>query len=337
MRGAGVRVDRDDRVAGAVRGSAYGDAWGYVTEFSDVATLAARFGARGPEFPDPAVVSDDTQMALAVVAALDDPAGLVEGVVAAFDRWLDDPDNDRAPGTTCLTALRSLRGRPVVDWPHTTVATSKGCGTVMRVPWLGLLPWSDPELLQASALQAAVTHGHPTGVVAAVVTAFVARDLAAGAGLADLLARTLTRCEELGRTPDLQFLAGLPERVSGSAPAYWRRGIEETTAAVRRAHDAAAGFATDPWAVDPCELAGQGWIAEEALATALLVTQTFAADPVEGLRRAVVTAGDSDSLATLVGAFAGTALGDVWPVAWFDRLEPRYRAELTAAVARLAR
>jgi len=320
-------------VIGAVLGSAYGDAWGYVTEFSSVEQITSRWGARGPEFPDPAVVSDDTQMAIAVVTALDHPDGFEHGVVAEFLRWLDDPDNDRAPGTTCLSALRGLKGRVVTDWPATTVAGSKGCGTVMRVPWLGLLPWSEDELVQAAMLQAAVTHGHPTGVVASVLTALITRDLRAGA-VADLAEITTKRCADLETAPDLSILRGLPARVSGTAQDYWHQGVVETSAAVRRFTDALPGFAKDPWAIDPCTLTGEGWIAEEALATALLVTAAVE-DPVEVLRRAVVTAGDSDSLATLVGAFAGAALGDVWPPEWADRLEPRYRAELGAVAEKL--
>ena len=56
---------------------------------------------------------------------------------------------------------------------------------------------------------------------------------------------------------------------------------------------------------DPCSQTGGGWIAEEAFATALLCFFMFPDDPVTVLRRAVVTSGDSDSIACIAGAFAG--------------------------------
>ena len=67
---------------------------------------------------------------------------------------------------------------------------------------------------------------------------------------------------------------------------------------------------------------GDGWIAEEALATALLCALRHADDPVGGLARAATTAGDSDSIACLTGAFLGAAYGmSAWPAAWAGRVE----------------
>ena len=76
-------------------------------------------------------------------------------------------------------------------------------------------------------------------------------------------------------------------------------------------------------------LTGEGWIAEEALATALLCFLLFVDEPVTALRRAACTAGDSDSIACLAGAFAGAYTGaDAWPTEWADRIE--YRGEVVA-------
>ncbi|WP_167353791.1 ADP-ribosylglycohydrolase family protein, partial [Streptomyces hirsutus] len=80
---------------------------------------------------------------------------------------------------------------------------------------------------------------------------------------------------------------------------------------------------------DPCLATGEGWIAEEALATGLLCFLLFVDEPLTALRRAACTSGDSDSIACLAGAFAGAHLGaDAWPDAWADRIE--YRDELLA-------
>ncbi|MET8466997.1 ADP-ribosylglycohydrolase family protein, partial [Micromonospora zamorensis] len=45
-------------------------------------------------------------------------------------------------------------------------------------------------------------------------------------------------------------------------------------------------------------------------------------DPVAALARGATTAGDSDSIAALAGAFVGAAVGmSAWPSGWADRIE----------------
>ena len=73
---------------------------------------------------------------------------------------------------------------------------------------------------------------------------------------------------------------------------------------------------------DPCLVTGAGWIAEEALATALLCAVRHAGDPVTALARAATTSGDSDSIACLTGAVLGASHGmTAWPPEWAGRIE----------------
>jgi ADP-ribosylglycohydrolase len=75
---------------------------------------------------------------------------------------------------------------------------------------------------------------------------------------------------------------------------------------------------------DPCLATRAGWIAEEALATGLLCFLMFPDNPVAAIRRAAVTSGDSDSIACLTGAFAGSHSGlSAWPANWIERIEYR--------------
>ena len=72
---------------------------------------------------------------------------------------------------------------------------------------------------------------------------------------------------------------------------------------------------------------GEGWVAEEALASGLLCFLLTPENPVETLRRAAVTRGDSDSIACLAGAFAGAHLGiGAFPAQWKGQIE--YSSEL---------
>jgi ADP-ribosylglycohydrolase len=138
---------REDSVAGCLFGLALGDALGAPTEFLPVAEILARWPPAGPSEPpsDPFRVTDDTQMALAVGEALAQAVGMrdlspqtLETLLrAAFVEWLNSPDNNRAPGMTCLRACEALEaGGP---WLGATVKGSKGCGANMRVAAVGLL------------------------------------------------------------------------------------------------------------------------------------------------------------------------------------------------------
>ncbi|WP_338815415.1 ADP-ribosylglycohydrolase family protein [Bernardetia sp. Wsw4-3y2] len=78
---------------------------------------------------------------------------------------------------------------------------------------------------------------------------------------------------------------------------------------------------------DPCEYTGEGWIAEESLATGLLCFLLFPNDSVKALIRAVNTKGDSDSIACVTGALAGARNGiSSFPSNWVERIE--YQKEL---------
>lgn len=72
-RGEGVT-----RASGCLFGLAYGDALGKPTEFRTVAEIRDRYGSGGPRDleGDPALVTDDTQMTLAVGWALVDASSL---------------------------------------------------------------------------------------------------------------------------------------------------------------------------------------------------------------------------------------------------------------------
>ena len=98
----------------------------------------------------------------------------------------------RAPGATCLAALRAATG---LGQPPVAHNDSKGCGGVMRVAPVGLfagLVGNDDAVFGLATDAAALTHGHPSGFLAAgflavaiaVCCALAARDFADGACLA---------------------------------------------------------------------------------------------------------------------------------------------------------
>lgn len=327
-------INRSKQAAsGCLFGLALGDALAAPTEFLSVADILDRFPPNGPQAPegDPALVTDDTQMALAVGEALAGAsrpytAATREGPLrAAFVAWMVHPDNTRAPGTTCLRACASLRqGMP---WQQATIPGSKGCGANMRVAPVGLLPGvSAPERAALAQFQAALTHGHPTALAASDLTAFAIADLAAGEEPAGLPRRLRGYADSQREVYHRDWLGPLWERPGLDAPeAFIARGWDECREALDRLDAALAAPNRD---ADPCRATGDGWVAEEALATGLLCFLLFPSDPVAVLRRAAVTRGDSDSIACLAGAFAGARHGlSAWPDDWLRRIE--YRDRLT--------
>ncbi|MFK0120648.1 ADP-ribosylglycohydrolase family protein [Streptomyces sp. NPDC090994] len=321
---------------GALTGLALGDALGFPTEFSDVPAILAKCGPwREMALPTPAYVTDDTQMTLALARGLRtatdrgvlEPEGMAEAVREEFIAWNRSPENNRAPGTTCLRACELLedRGR---RWQDASQIHSKGCGADMRVAPLGLLPGlSDEQRAGAAQLQAALTHGHPTALAASDLTAHAVRLLATGAeptGLVGLLRsyalHQRTRYHE-------RWLGDLWTRAHDAGPQeFIARGWDECLAVLDRLRGAVRTVSPE---TDPCLATGAGWIAEEALATGLLCFLLFPGDPLTALRRAACTSGDSDSIACLAGAFAGAHLGaGAWPQEWADRIE--YRSDLVA-------
>ncbi len=315
-------------------GLAYGDAMGAPTEFLNMKQIHRRFGEHGPAGldGDPALVTDDTQMAIAVglglLDALANPPFTPDLVTPMWRRrfvdWLNSPDNDRAPGNTCLNACRGLAaGRP---WAEATVSGSKGCGANMRVAPVGLAPgMSDETRAGASQLQAALTHGHPTGLAASELTAFAVRWLADGTAPSDLPAALRARCHDQRAVYHERWLGTLWQRPGMDTPeTFIARGWDECLDVLDRLDEAVARADR---ASDPCAATGAGWVAEEALATGLLCFLLFPDDPVGAIRRGAASSGDSDSIACLAGAFAGAHLGmDAWPDEWSRRIE--YAADL---------
>ncbi|MFH9007925.1 ADP-ribosylglycohydrolase family protein [Streptomyces afghaniensis] len=319
---------------GALTGLALGDALGYPTEFSDVARIVARFGPwRRLALPEPALVTDDTQMTLAlgrgIRTAMDrgvlEPEGMADAVRREFIAWNRSPENNRAPGNTCLRACALLEhaNRP---WQDASQIHSKGCGANMRVAPLGLVPGlSDEQRAGAAQLQSALTHGHPTALAASDLTAHAVRLLAQGAEPAGLIGLLRSYALDNRSHYHERWLGDLWRRAQDPSPELFiARGWDECLAILDRLQHAVGTVSPE---ADPCLATGEGWIAEEALATGLLCFLLFPDEPLTALRRAACTAGDSDSIACLAGAFAGAHLGaEAWPDEWADRIE--YRSDL---------
>jgi ADP-ribosylglycohydrolase len=316
-----------ENIQGCLFGMALGDALGAETEFLNIKGILERFPPYGPQAPEgnPARVTDDTQMALAVGEALAaaarpfTPANLEVEFRRTFLDWYDDPENNRAPGNTCLAACEELlEGK---TWVQASQISSKGNGANMRVSPVGVLNVDAATRAGIAQFQAGYTHGHPTGLAAADLTAFVIADLGNGGDAATLVERVRHYAQSQREIYHEDWLGNLWERayMMRTPQEYIAHGWNECLAVIDRLTDALVNVDRN---ADPCSLTGAGWIAEEAFATALLCFLMFPDDPVMVIRRAAVSSGDSDSIGCIAGAFAGASHGiNAWPADWVERIE----------------
>jgi ADP-ribosylglycohydrolase len=323
-----------DKIAGSLFGMAFGDALAAPNEFiKDVAEIERLYGKGGRSEPPGTVfrVTDDTQMAIAVGEALlgtkrpYSAETLEKTLREAFITWANSPDNTRAPGMTCMFATNRLEaGEP---WYQASVVHSKGCGANMRVAPVGVLLELDASTRAAIAqFQAAMTHGHPTALAASDLTAFVVSELVTGCVPNQLMPRVRQYAEAQSQVYHDDWLGKLWKQSGASSPTeYIERGWVDCLDVIGKLEAASVYGDCES---DPCQLTGEGWVAEECFATGLLCFLLFPNDPVEAIRRAAVTSGDSDSIACLTGAFAGAYKGVTdWPTEWVERIEYRDRLE----------
>jgi ADP-ribosylglycohydrolase len=317
-------VTTAERFEGCYFGLAVGDALGYLTEFLSFEEIKKKFGAHGiiDLLGNPALHSDDTQMSLALSAALLRTEGksldsFMKGLSEEFLIWFRSPQNDRAPGNTSTKACQKLEAG--ADWRDSGISSSKGCGANMRVAPIGLLYSRQPGPLRLmSRASAVITHRHPAALVAAEVTAFCVAWASQGVSPADYLDRIAalkrTSCESWH-----EALGGV-WAVSHSDPrSYLEEGWRQLLLALDRVPQA-----LEQKPADVCSVVGGGWVAEEALACALACVLDNPADFASIVRRGANSSGDSDSIASIAGAIAGAFLGvESIPKEWRKRIESR--------------
>lgn len=315
-------MESESQMRSVLLGVAYGDAFGYPLENYRYSQLTAK----RCEPPLKLIVSDDTQMTLCLVDALDGRTGrdeIQQAVIAGWIRWFYDPDA-RGWGQTTITAINRLdNGLP---WYEATVPDSEACGAVMRVAGCAWLP--EGVWQPAAAWQAATTHGGFAAIASAVVATAVLREaLSADRPIPALDAAIRSTQDEGLVNSAAGWLAEHPSAGSvEAAEQLLGAGMATLRVALMRAAGCLGRFKKKPWGADPSspDCGGQGWLAVDALACALLCVDMLPGEPLEALRRATVTGGDSDTIGAITGMFLGAIYGDVWPKEWSARLEIRY-------------
>ncbi|MEU2184196.1 ADP-ribosylglycohydrolase family protein [Streptomyces thermolilacinus] len=278
------------RAAGAVVGSAVGDALGAPFEFGPEKAFSARFpepGAGGEMCGgggwDPGEATDDTQMAVLVGDSLLERGGLdLADMFARFQRWAASEPKDI--GLQTEDVLTSGLPWDRAAKAHFRVSLrAAGNGSLMRASTGAVRFAREGRTVTMDAARriAALTHGDPAAWEGT-------------AALHELVRVALLGGDPLAALPDL--LASLP---AGQRPRY------ATVLAPDWHPDLATEFNGAVW---PC-LGSAVW--------ALRTTDSF-----EGaLRAAIDLGGDTDTVAAVTGGLAGARYGlDAIPARWTEPL-----------------
>jgi len=314
-----------DPIRGCLIGGAAGDALGYPVEFIKINEIHSIYTKTGiteytlDKISGKALISDDTQMTLftangilygATRAALRGISGPVECYVhmAYLDwyatqtgkpsrkniSWLSSVEAlhvKRAPGLTCMAALRSHKMGEIDD----PINDSKGCGGVMRVAPVALYFKSSNNLMLnrlmlTGAAVAAITHGHSLGyLTAAALVHIINRIVYGGCTLGDSLYDIIDECclklkevfPDNGFYMDIIDLFNLAKNLSRN----------------------------DKDDIENIAELGEGWVAEEALAIAVYCSLKYYNDFDAAVIAAVNHSGDNDSTGAITGNIVGAHVG----------------------------
>lgn len=188
-----------DRARACLIAGAIGDALGGAVEFMSLSAIRSTYGPKGitrydQSYGRKGAITDDTQMTLFSAEGLINAwkRGREDGIYQvptmvglAYQRWmatqgerahpdalkegergllvdLPDLNHRRAPGNTCLSALRLWKFNEAKN-------DSKGCGTVMRSAPFGFFPDSWRQAWDCASL----SHGHIEAKASAAILATV--------------------------------------------------------------------------------------------------------------------------------------------------------------------
>ncbi len=329
------------KLLGCMLGLAVGDVLGCPVEGMTSADIRSKYGevqglltpAFSRQWRLPGLHSDDTQQALALLAALR-TVGLAPGTTARADqmnraaselariyvRGMEAKSSStfgcwRGTGSGFRTVVEKLgRNHRVANWPNGFAEPSAGLGAVMRIPPLGALDWGTQSIVQVAAAITQITHSDP---------------LATSSACAIALACQMLTQETSGRLQPRLFLARLAEQTRNSEEDHDQQAGNLDGDSSRGKHRSLTSdlvaFTAEILDAEP-EIALQRIAERTKLATGkdLYPTSGFAPagvaaclyfflhdvlSPERAVLSAINAGGDTDTIGAIVGALAGTLHG----------------------------
>jgi len=288
-----------------------------------------------------ALISDDTQMTLFTANGIlvGDTRGQMRGirsapryyVAASYQDWLQTQEisfeenkrlkadenqsaswlsdvrelyNKRAPGNTCLNALKVRRREKTypLSYIKKPLNDSKGCGGIMRIAPLALAyPAKSIDILDMEGAEiAAITHGHSLGYMPAVVLTHIINRV------------VFSENRESLKSIILEAKQKTVELFSKD------RHLKTLTDIIELAIELSENDDTDH---NNIHHIGEGWVAEETLGIAIYCSLKYQNDFSAGVIASVNHRGDSDSTGAVTGNILGALLG-------FDNIDDKWKNDL---------
>ncbi len=285
-----------------------------------------------------ALISDDTQMTLFTATGIlyGYTRGCLRGIMApiedyiymAYLDWLttqtkmkrevfENPDetegiswlldipqlyDNRAPGNSCLSALKSGRKGSLTE----PINDSKGCGGIMRIAPIALCAHMNYKSIQKIDLEgakaASITHGHslgymPAAVLVHIIHCAVYENQSSHRNLYDIV--------EESKHAIVQLFTG-------------NNNLTVLTSIMDKAILLSKNNRSDE---ENIRQLGEGWVAEETFAIALYCSLKYQDNFSKGIIAAVNHSGDSDSTGAVTGNILGAYLG-------YDKIEEKWKNRL---------
>ncbi|MCH2204510.1 MAG: ADP-ribosylglycohydrolase family protein [Lentisphaerales bacterium] len=319
-----------NKILAAFYGLAFGDALGSTVDTVTVNEIEDRYGkhyeALNFDFDAPLfTVGDDTQMALytalSMRAAIKSPRPIDE-IAKHLCIWFLDPQNNRPASQQNLRAIEKLNNG--IHWMSAT-NTSINSSTVL-VRNLPIAFWlCSPEVQKIQRWQltqeaAVLTHASSESIVASCLLNEAVSLLLSGYRPSELPKMLKSAAIDMSSYWSENLgdkLWGLPGFLS--ADEYLEIGFNKCLGKI---HYIESLLESDKEHYDPCELLGEGWDAEEALAVGLYCFLINPDNPEAVVKRAAFSNGPSDTLAAITGALGGAYNGtEAWPAIWLSKIE----------------
>lgn len=304
-----------DRIAGAIAGVAIGDAMGMPCEFMTRDDIRSVYG-RLETFTAPdskhihagmqsACITDDTQQTLAIIQALDAYGRITPEIAAeAYIKWADDYDAFQSSvlGPSSRRALERLKAG---ENPCTAGMSGDTCGAAMRVAPIGLVNAGDLEAAANECyLSCLPTHGVSIAIGGACAVACA-----------------------VAAAVRVESVREIAEAAIFGAEYGEERGVKwagaSVSARIKLALRVVAENPEPKKAEDTLySVCGVGMAPTELIPTAIGLVSLYEGDCRNALIAAVNMGGDTDTLASIVGAITGAYSGIAqFPREWVGTVE----------------
>lgn len=310
--GETVSAEQYNKILGSILGAAVGDAMGAVTETRTTQMIKQRFGGFVEDLVPPpddcfvrgrgaGSVTDDFSLAYFTAVELVKCAGAVDTEVAVNSvlAWSEYPEFFNLAGSTTQAAILKLKGEALPDKRYYLACDNIKAtnGSAMKIFPVGLInPGNLDKAVQDAATVCMPTHPYDVTIAAgAAVAAAVAKAIENDASLDEVLKAGIYGAQKgllLGRKMGKPLAAPSIEKRIRLAIDIGRQGLgwEETM-------------------MELADIIGAGLPAAEAIPCAFGILAANPGDTMGAIKMGVNIGGDTDTVATIVGAMAGALYG----------------------------